>query len=91
MNAKMLSKVIEVENRVNTICKCLVLGEADHFTVEYSNHEVQITAFTRSCQTSCKLENLMKIYAEPNEVVILKDFPEEEKEFWTSTITISLE
>lgn len=91
MNAKMLSKVIEVENRVNTICKCLVLGEADHFTVEYSNREVCITAYTRRGTIACKLADLMRIYAEPNDEVKQKNFAEEDRVFWTSEITIPLE
>lgn len=91
MNAKMLSKVIEVENRVNTICKCLVLGEATHFTVEYSNHEVNITAFSELSVTACKLADLMRIYAEPEDDVKQKNYAGEDRVFWTSEISIPLE
>lgn len=91
MNAKMLSKVIEVENRVNTICKCLVLGEATHFNVAYSNHNVEITAFADSCPTACKLADLMRIYAEPEDEVKQRSFTDKDKDFWTSEMTISLD
>ena len=91
MNAKMLSKVIEVENRVNTICKCLVLGEANHFTVEYSNHEVCITAYSHQKGRSDKLADLMRIYAEPEDILKLKNFAGQERIFWTTELTIPLE
>ena len=90
MNAKMLVKVIEVENRVNTICKCLVLGEADHFTVEYSNREVCITAYSHGQSANNKLMDLMRIYAEPEDKIESKNFAGEDRVFWTSEITISL-
>lgn len=91
MNAKMLSKVIEVENRVNTICKCLVLGEADHFTVEYSNREVCITAYTHQKGTSEKLADLMRIYAGQYDNIKLKNFAGQDSIFWTSELTIPLD
>lgn len=91
MNAKMLSKVIEVENRVNTICKCLVLGEADHLNVEYDNQGVGITAFTRLKERANKLADLMRIYAEPEDKIEIRNFAHEDHLFWTSEITISLE
>lgn len=90
MNAKMLSKVIEVENRVNTICKCLVLGEADHFTVEYSNREVSITAYSHQKEQTDKLTDLMRIYSEPRDHIVTNDFSDQNVPFWTSTITILL-
>lgn len=90
MNAKMLSKVIEVENRVNTICKCLVLGEASHFTVEYSNSAVCITAYSNQKERSDKLADLMRIYAEPEDILTLRNFAAEERLFWTCELTISL-
>lgn len=90
MNAKMLSKVIEVENRVNTICKCLVLGEVDHFTVEYSNREVSITAYSHQMKKTEKLTDLMRIYAEPEDNIKVKNFAEEGTVFWTSEISIPL-
>lgn len=91
MNAKMLSKVIEVENRVNTICKCLVLGEADHFTIEYDSYHVVITAFTQLKTRVDKLADLMRIYAEPEDEIEIKNFASEDHIFWTSEISISLE
>lgn len=90
MNAKMLAKVIEVENRVNTICKCLVLGEVDHFTVEYSNREVSITAYSHQMNKTEKLTDLMRIYAEPEDNIKVKNFAEEGRVFWTSELSISL-
>jgi hypothetical protein len=90
MNAKMLSKVIEVENRVNTICKCLVLGEANHFTVEYSNSEVCITAYTNQKGRADKLADLMRIYAEPEDILKLRNFAEQERIFWTTELSIAL-
>lgn len=90
MNAKMLSKVIEVENRVNTICKCLVLGAADHFTVEYSDREVSIVAFTGLKERANKLADLMRIYAEPEDKIEIRNFAHEDHLFWTSEIIISL-
>lgn len=90
MNAKMLAKVIEVENRVNTICKCLVLGEADHFQVEYSNHEVSITAFSNQKGKTDKLTDLMRIYAEPEDKIETKNFSGEDRVFWTSELSIPL-
>lgn len=90
MNAKMLSKVIEVENRVNTICKCLVLGEADHFQVEYCNHEVSITAFSYQKEKTDKLTDLMRIYAEPEDKIEIRNFAGEDRVFWTSEISIPL-
>ena len=91
MNAKMLVKVIEVENRVNTICKCLVLGEADHFQVEYSNREVSITAYSHDESTNNKLMDLMRIYAKPEDGMRINKYEREERNFWTSEIVISLE
>lgn len=90
MNAKLLSKVIEVENRVNTICKCLVLGEADHFELHYSNTQVSITAYTHNEETSNKLTDLMRIYAEPTEKVERQVLGGETGNFWTSEIKITL-
>lgn len=90
MNAKMLAKVIEVENRVNTICKCLVLGEADHFQVEYNNYEVSITAYSYQQVKADKLTDLMRIYAEPEDKIEFKNLATEDRLFWTSEITISL-
>lgn len=90
MNAKMLSKVIEVENRVNTICKCLVLGEADHFQVEYDNHEVQITAYSYQQGKANKLTDLMRIYAEPEDKIETKNLATDERLFWTCELSISL-
>lgn len=91
MNAKMLSKVIEVENRVNTICKCLVLGEANHFTVEYSNREVCITAYTHQKGRSDKLADLMRIYAGPDDILKLRNFAGQDSIFWTCELSIPLE
>lgn len=91
MNAKMLSKVIEVENRVNTICKCLVLGEADHFQVEYDNHEVQITAYSNQQEKANKLTDLMRIFAEPEDKIEIKSLSTEDSLFWTSELSISLD
>ncbi len=90
MNAKMLLKVIEVENRVNTICKCLVLGEVDHFTIEYDNYGVSITAFSNKKEKTDKLTDLMRIYAEPEDKIEIKNFAGEDRVFWTSEISISL-
>ena len=90
MNAKMLAKVIEVENRVNTICKCLVLGEADHFQVEYNNYQVSITAYSYQQGKADKLTDLMRIYAEPEDKIEFKNLATEDRLFWTSKITISL-
>lgn len=90
MNAKMLAKVIEVENRVNTICKCLVLGEADHFQVEYDNHEVQITAYSYQQGKANKLTDLMRIYAEPEDKIETKNLATDERLFWTCELSISL-
>lgn len=91
MNAKMLSKVIEVENRVNTICKCLVLGEAKHFHVDYSDHVVEITAHTDSGTTASKLADLMRIHAKPEDKVEQKNYAIGDGVFWTSEMTISLD
>lgn len=90
MNAKMLSKVIEVENQVNTICKLLVLGEVDHFTIEYDNQEVSITAFSDQKEKKDKLADLMRIYAEPKNKVEIKDFTGVDRVFWTCELSISL-
>ena len=90
MNAKMLSKVIEVENRVNTICKCLVLGEVDHFTVEYSNREVSITAYSYQMKKTEKLTDLMRIYAEPEDNIIVKNLAVEGRVIWTIEMSIPL-
>lgn len=90
MNAKMLSKVIEVENRVNTICKCLVLGEVDHFTIEYDNSGISITAFSGQKEKTDKLTDLMRIYAEPEDEIKTRNFTGEDRVFWTSQISISL-
>lgn len=90
MNAKMLSKVIEVENRVNTICKCLVLGEANHFTVEYNNCTVSITAYSHDVSTNNKLTDLMRIYANPEDGIKIMKFKGDEGNFWTSEMTIPL-
>ena len=90
MNAKILSKVIEVENRVNTICKCLVLGEADHFTIEYSDREVDITAYSHDESTNNKLMDLMRIYANPEDGIRINKFEGKERNFWTSEIIIPL-
>lgn len=90
MNAKMLSKVIEVENRVNTICKCLVIGEADHFQVEYDNHEVQITAYSNQQGKADKLTDLMRILAEPEDKIEIKNLATEDRLFWTCELSISL-
>ena len=91
MNAKMLLKVIEVENRVNTICKCLVLGEADHFQVEYSDREISVTAYSHEESINNKLTDLMRIYAKPDNRIETKKFEGEKRIFWTSEITISLD
>lgn len=90
MNAKLLSKVIEVENRVNTICKCLVLGEADHFEVHYTSTQVSIMAYTHNVQVNKKLTDLMRIYAEPTDKVEEQVFEGKIGNFWTSEMTISL-
>ena len=90
MNAKLLSKVIEVENRVNTICKCLVLGEADHFEVHYTSTQVSITAYTHNEQVHKKLTDLMKIYAEPTDKVEKHVIEGKTLNFWTSEMIISL-
>lgn len=90
MNAKMLSKVIEVENRVNTICKCLVLGEADHFKVDYNNRDVSIIAFTYKKERIDKFADLMRIYAEPEDEIKVDDFSDASIPFWTSAIRIPL-
>lgn len=88
MNAKILSKVIEVEKRVNTICKCLVLGEADHFNVEYTSHRVSITAFCYKKERNDNIAELMLIWANPEDKLKLEDYSKEEVPFWTSTLTI---
>lgn len=90
MNAKLLSKVIEVEDRVNTICKCLVLGEADHFQVEYSDNEVSITAYCHNADKNDKLADLMRIYAKPTDKIQKQVYEQDLRDFWTSEITISL-
>lgn len=90
MNAKMLSKVIEVENRVNTICKCLVLGEADHFEVQYTNCEIRIAAFAHKKEQADKLTDLMRIYAAPEEEVETRNLSTPVISFWTSEMTIYL-
>lgn len=88
MNAKILSKVIEVEKRVNTICKCLVLGEADHFNVEYTSHRVSITAYSYNKERSDKLAELMLIWANPEDNMKAEHFADEKVAFWTNTLTI---
>lgn len=90
MNAKLLSKVIEVEDQVNTICKCLVLGEADHFEVHYSSTQVSIMAYCHNAEKNEKLANLMRIYAKPTDKIQKQVFEHELEDFWTSEITISL-
>ena len=90
MNSKILRNVIAVENRVNTICKCLVLGEADHFHVEYNNYQVTITAFSYQKGKTDRLTDLMRIYAEPEDKIVVKNFSGEDRVFWTSEISIPL-
>lgn len=90
MDAKLLLKVIEVENRVNTICKCLVLGEADHFQVEYCDVEVRITAYCHNAEKNDKLADLMRIYAKPTDKIQKQVYEQDLQDFWTSEITISL-
>lgn len=90
MNARILKNVIAVENRVNTICKCLVLGEADHFKVEYNNYEVSIIGFSHDESTNNKLMDLMRIYAEPEDGLRIQKFEGEERNFWTSELIIPL-
>lgn len=91
MNAKMLSKVIEVENRVNTICKCLVMGGANHITVVYSYRNVCITAYTSLIRRAYKLADVMRINAEPEDILILDNLAGQESNFWTTQLTIPLE
>lgn len=90
MNSKILRNVIAVENRVNTICKCLVLGEADHLNIEYNNFKVSITAFSHDEPTNNRLMDLMRIYSEPEDGFRVKKFEGEERNFWTCEIEIPL-
>lgn len=91
MNAKNLSQYLAVENRVNTICKCLILGEADHFKVDYDNYEATITAFSHSLPTSKRIANLMRIYSEPTDTLKEEELEYKNGKFWVVDLIIPLE
>ena len=91
MNAKNLSQYLAVENRVNTICKCLILGEADHFKVGYDIYEVTITAFSHSLPTSKRIADLMRIYSEPTDTLKEEELENKNGKFWVVDLIIPLE
>lgn len=90
MNAKQISKIIEIESRVNTIIKCLILGEVDHMQVEYCNDDVCIKAFSHSKAQSKKLGDLMRIWANPNDEMNSNALSYDGKPFWTDSLLISI-
>lgn len=90
MNAKHLEKIIELEERVNTICKSLVIGEADHFKVEYCAYEITIIAFTHDEARAAKIGDLIRIFAEPDDVLQTTALQNDNGKFWTIDLHIAL-
>lgn len=91
MTAKNLSQYLAVENRVNTICKSLILGEADHFKVSFDVYEITITAFSHSLPTSKLIAALMRAYSEPTDTLKEEELENRNGKFWTVDLRIPLE
>lgn len=90
MNVNHFEKIIELEERVNIICKVLVVGEADHFKVEYCDYDITIVAFTHDEAKAAKIGDLMRIYAEPDDVLQTTALQNDNGKFWTIDLHIAL-
>ena len=91
MNAKNLSQYLAVENRINTICRYLILDETDHFKVNYDTYNVTITAFIHSHSTAKWVAEFMKHYSEPMDVLDVQELSNMNGKFWTVDLRIPLE
>lgn len=90
MNAKHLKRIIELEERLNTICKTLVLGESDHFKIEFCQYEISIIAFSHSEARAAKIKDLMRIFAEPDDALETREISRDTGKFWTIDLRIGL-
>lgn len=88
MNAKKLSQYLAVENRVNTICRYLILDEADHFQVNYGTYEVTIVAFIHSQSTAKWVAEFMRHYSEPTDSIVEDELENDKGKFWTVDLII---
>lgn len=90
MKAKQVGRIIELEERVSDICTSLVIVEVDHFNVEYTEFDISIIAFTHDEAKVSVVNDVMRKYSKPDDVLETREILVVTGKFWTIDLHIGL-
>lgn len=90
MEKNYLTRILEIEERINKIVEVIALSPADHFQVEYTNAEIEFCAYTHKSTDEQQTGNLMRCFATKADRMETIELENSNGKFWVTKLYISI-